>query len=308
MLLGTRPIMTVRDFALLFLICLVWGLNLVITRWVVADHDVPPIFFAGIRFLGVAVFLAPFLWPAPSNPLLLLMVSVLIGSVHFALLFIGLDQANASAAAIAGQLGVPFSTLMSMLFLGEVIHWRRALGIALAFSGVVIIALDPGNIELSFGLAYIITAALIGSAGGILMKSMPQMSALRMQAWVGLFSFAPLLLLSGALESGQAASYLAGGWPVWLATLFAVLGVSVFGHSAFYSLLKKYDVSLLSPLSLMTPLWGVIFGIALLGEPLTLRLVAGAVISLSGVLVIALRPNRKMPEAALGKKVSVGDS
>ena len=81
--------------------------------------------------------------------------------------------------------------------------------------------------------------------------------------------------------------------------------MSVFGHSAFYTLLKKYDVSLLSPLTLMTPIWGVIFGIVLLNEPLTWRLILGAVISLSGVLVIALRPNEKMPEAALGKKAGV---
>lgn len=300
--------MAVRDFALLFVICLIWGLNLVITRWVVADNEVPPIFFAALRFLGVAIFLAPFLWPRPENPGLLFLVSLLIGSVHFALLFIGLGEANASAAAITGQLGVPFSTLMSMLFLGEVIHWRRALGIALAFSGVIVIALDPENIALSFGLLYIVASALIGSAGGIIMKSMPAMSAIRLQAWVGLFSFLPLFAMSEITETRQVETYLAGGWMVWIATLFAIIGVSVFGHSAFYSLLKKYDVSLLSPLSLMTPLWGVIFGIMLLGEPLTLRLVAGAVISLSGVLVIALRPNRTMPEAALGRKIASGDS
>ena len=38
-----------RDFMLLFAVCFVWGLNLVVTRWVVADAGVPPIFFAGVR-------------------------------------------------------------------------------------------------------------------------------------------------------------------------------------------------------------------------------------------------------------------
>ena len=45
--------MSFRDFILLFAVCLVWGLNIVVTRWVVADIGVPPIFFAGIRFAGV---------------------------------------------------------------------------------------------------------------------------------------------------------------------------------------------------------------------------------------------------------------
>lgn len=300
--------MAIRDFLLLCAVCLVWGLNLVVTRWAVADMAIPPIFFAALRFLGVAVCLVPFLFPRPPNLRTLFFVSILIGSVHFALLFIGLQHAEASAVAVTGQLGVPFSTLMSMLFLGEVIRWRRALGIFLAFIGVVVIAFDPGSFSVSYGLLYIIASAFVGSAGGIIMKSMPKISALRMQAWVGAFSFAPLFALSFFTEANQFDAYLNGGWMVWAASAFAILGVSVFGHSAFYTLLKKYDVSLLSPLTLMTPIWGVIFGIVLLHEPVTLRLILGAIISLSGVLVIALRPNEKMPEAALGKKVASGDS
>ena len=300
--------MALRDFALLFAVCLVWGLNLVVTRWAVADMAIPPIFFAALRFLGVALCLVPFLWPRPQNLRVLFLVSLLIGSVHFTLLFIGLQHAEASAVAVTGQLGVPFSTLMSMMFLGEVIRWRRALGILLAFIGVIIIAFDPTSFSVSFGLLYIIASAFVGSVGGIIMKSMPKISALRMQAWVGLFSFAPLFALSFAFETGQVGAYVHGGWMVWAASAFAIIGVSVFGHSAFYTLLKKYDVSLLSPLTLMTPIWGVIFGIVLLNEPLTLRLILGAIVSLSGVLVIALRPNEKMPEAALGKKVASGDS
>lgn len=101
---------------------------------------------------------------------------------------------------------------------------------------------------------------------------------------------------------------MAGGWPVILASLFAIVGVSIFGHAAFYTLIKKYDVSLLSPLTLMTPIWGVIFGIVLLNEPITARLVLGSVISLTGVFVIAVRQNSRMPEAAFGKKLGTGDS
>ncbi|MFN7056647.1 DMT family transporter [Hyphomonas sp.] len=300
--------MAIRDFALLCLVCLVWGLNLVATRWVVADNGVPPVFFAGLRFLGVALCLVPFLFPRPANLRILFLVSLMIGSLHFALLFIGLQHAEASAVAVVGQLGVPISTLMSMAFLGEVIRWRRALGILLAFIGVLIIAFDPTSFSVSFGLLYIVGSAIVGSAGGIIMKSMPKVDALKLQGWVGLFSFAPLFALSAVIETGQVATFLAAGWGVFAATAFAILGVSVFGHSAFYSLLKKYDVSLLSPLTLMTPIWGVIFGIALLNEPLTLRLILGAAVSLSGVLVIALRPNEKLPEAALGKKAATGDS
>lgn len=300
--------MVFRDFILLFVICLIWGLNIVVTRWVVADLGVPPLFFAAIRFLGVAVCLIPFLRPVPPNLKMLFLIAMFIGAVHFALLFMGLAGAEASAAAVTGQLGVPFSTLMSMAFLGETIGWRRGLGIMLAFAGVVLIAVDPNSFTISTGLLYIVASALIGSIGGILMKRMAPISALSMQAWVGLFSFMPLFAVSAIFETGQTSAYFAGGWPVWAATAFAVIGVSIIGHGGFYRLIKKYDISLLSPLTLMTPIWGVIFGIVLLNEPITTKLILGAAISLGGVFVIAVRPNTKMPEAALGKDIGPGAS
>jgi len=295
--------MSVRDFLLLAVVCFVWGLNLVVTRWVIADAGVPPIFFAGLRFAGIALVLCWFLRPIPKNLGMLFLISMGIGAVHFALLFMGLANAEASAVSVVGQLGVPFSTLMSMVFLGETVGWRRGIGIMLAFAGATLIAVNPENFSFSYGLLYIVASAVIGSAAGILMKKMPPISALQMQAWVGLFSFAPLFALSGLTETGGWSAFVSGGAWVWAATVFAVLGVSAFGHGAFYHLLKKYDVSLISPLTLMVPVWGVILSVLLLNEHLSLQLVLGAAISLGGVLVIVLRPNTAMPEAALGDKV-----
>lgn len=294
--------MNFRDFSLLFAVCLVWGLNLVVTRWAVSDAGVAPIFFAAVRFLGIAVLLIPFLRPIPANLGMLFLIAMGIGAVHFALLFVGLAKSEASAVAVVGQLGVPFSTLMSMAFLGETIGWRRGLGIMMAFAGVMLISFDPASFSFSYGLLYVVASALVGSAAGILMKRMPPINAMRLQAWVGLLSFAPLFALSAFIEGPQWRAYVDGGLWVYAATAFAVIGVSIFGHGGFYTLIKKYDISLLSPLTLMTPIWGVVLSVILLGEALTLNLVVGAAISLGGVFVIAVRHNKAMPEAALGKK------
>ena len=297
-----------RDFNLLFLCCFVWGLNIVVTRWVVFDAVVPPIFFAAIRFLGVAILLVPFLRPLPKNLKTLFLISFFIGSGHFALLFLGLANAEASSVSVVAQLGVPFATLMSMAFLGETVGWRRGLGIMLAFAGVLLIAIDPSSFTISIGLLYITAAAFIGAVGTVLMKRMPPISALQIQAWIGLFSFAPLLAISALLERGQVENFMAGGLWVWAATAFAVIGVSIFGHGVFYYLIKRYDVSLLSPLTLMTPVWGIVLSIILLNEAITPQLVLGSVISLGGVLIIAIRPNKTMPEASMGKKLGSGGS
>jgi len=296
--------MTFRDFMLLSAVCFVWGLNLVVTRWVIADAGVPPLFFAGMRFAGIALVLFWFLKPIPKNLSMLFLIAMGMGAVHFALLFMGLANAEASSVSVVGQLGVPFSTLLSMAFLGEVVGWRRGLGIMLAFAGAVLIAVDPTTFTFSYGLLYVVAAAAVASCAGILMKKMPPIGAMQMQAWIGLFSFAPLFAVSGLVEGNADGwnAFIDGGWWVCAATAFAVLGVSVFGHGGFYTLIKKYDISLLSPLTLMTPVWGVVLSVALLNETLTLQLVVGAAISLGGVFVILVRPNKQMPEAALGDK------
>ncbi|MBU6371299.1 MAG: DMT family transporter [Alphaproteobacteria bacterium] len=281
--------MRLSDFLLLSLICLVWGLNLVATRWVVAD--VPPLAYAFLRFALIAVVLAPFLFPAPRNLGLVALVGLCIGGLNFAFLFIALKNGTASSVAIAGQLGLPFSTILSMAFLGETVGWRRGLGMGLAFAGVVLIAYDPNTFGLSLGVAFAVLAALVGSVGGIIMKRMEPIGPFQLQAWVAMVSWPILLPLTLATETGQIAAVQAGGWGFLAALAFSVFAVSIFGHGMFYEIVKKYEVTLVSPLTLMTPVWAVVFGVLLLHETLTPQLAGGAALALTGVGMIAARPN-----------------
>jgi O-acetylserine/cysteine efflux transporter len=291
------------DFALLFAVCLMWALNLVVTRWTVTEGGVPPLFFAALRVGLVAAVLAPFLFPAPRQIGMMFLIAMGMAGIHFGLLFIGLALAGAGVAGVIGQLMVPFTTLLSIMFLGEKIGLYRAVGIVLSFGGVMIIILDPEGFSLTMGVIYLTGAALIGAVANVLMKRIDPMPAMRLQAWIGLFSVLPLLVMSLAAEQDQAAAYVAGDWRVYAATIFAVVGVSIFAHGNFYRLLKRYDVTLVSPLTLMTPVLGVILGVAFLHEPLTIRLVIGALIAIAGVAIIGMRRNRRFPEAAVSDKI-----
>jgi O-acetylserine/cysteine efflux transporter len=135
------------------------------------------------------------------------------------------------------------------------------------------------------------------------MKRIDPMPAMRLQAWIGLFSIAPLALMSVLWETGQADAYLALDWRVYAASIFAVLGVSIFAHGSFYRLLKQYEVTLLSPLTLMTPVMGVVLGVAFLGESVTWQMNVGGIMALAGVGIIGMRRNRRFPEAPVGDKI-----
>ncbi len=288
--------MALRDFGLLFVICLFWGLNLVFTRAVVADS--PPLFYAFVRFACIALVLAPFLVrPLPKQLGLVTLVGLCIGGFNFVLLFLALRYGTASSVAVAGQLGLPITTLLSMWFLGEKVGVYRGVGMALAFVGVLVIAINPGELAFSLGVVLSVGAALVGSIGGVVMKRMDPLPVFQLQAWVALVSWPPPLLASLAFERNQIAETVAMGWPYVAALAFSVFCVSIFGHGMFYALVKRYEVTLLAPLTLMTPIWAVVFGAVLLGERLGPQLLIGGAIALVGVAIVAVRRNRQFPEA-----------
>jgi O-acetylserine/cysteine efflux transporter len=290
------------DLLLLLACCLVWGVNLPLTRWAV--QDVPPIFYAGLRFLCLGLCLFPFLRPFPRQFGLVCIIAMCIGGIHFALLFLGLQHSPASAVAIVGQLGLPMVTVLSIVFLQEKVRWRRILGMTLAFAGVVFIVYKPGTLSLEAGLIFVIASAFIGAVGTIVMKRIEPMPALSLQAWVGVLSFAPLLLLSAFTENNQIASFIGGGPWLWAALAFSVVAVSVFGHSAYYQLLKRYEVTLLAPLTLLTPVVAVAIGIIAMKEPISPNLLIGGGLTLAGVFLVAIRENKSLtPDAVSTAKI-----
>ncbi len=69
--------------------------------------------------------------------------------------------------------------------------------------------------------------------------------------------------------------------------LLALLsGMSISSYLVWFWLLRRYLTSRLMLLSLMTPLFGVIFGAALVGDPIDTRFALGALMVPAGVLIV----------------------
>jgi drug/metabolite transporter (DMT)-like permease len=287
--------MSLRDFALLVLVCLVWASNNIVSKFVVGEMGVPPLFYATVRFAVVALAVFPWLRPVPRPLWRLVVVALLMGGGNFAFVFMGLKTATPSAAAVVSQLGVPITTLLSVFMLGEQIRWRRGVGIALTFAGALAVMYDPHGFALSTGLLYILIAAFLGSLGAVMMKQIEGVKPLQFQAWVGFASLWPLALLTAIFEPGQVDAARAAGWPFVAAVLFSGLVVSVTGHTIYYGLIRRYEANLISPLTLMTPLATIALGVAITHDPFGPRMAIGSAVALLGVLIIALRPNRVMP-------------
>jgi drug/metabolite transporter (DMT)-like permease len=287
--------MSLRDFGVLVLICLVWAGNNIISKIVVAHWGVPPLFYASVRFALVALATSPWLLPAPRPTWRIIVVALLMGAGNFALLFMGFKTASPSAASVIIQLGVPFTTILSVFMLGERIRWKRGVGIALTLAGAVTVMWSPHGLQLSAGLWLIAAAALTGSLGAVMMKQIEGVRPLQFQAWVGFCSLWPLALLSALTEPGGAQAALHAGVPFVAAVLFSALVVSVVGHTAYYGLIQRYEANLIAPLTLMTPLMTIGLGVLITHDHFDLRMGMGAALALLGVLIIALRKNQVMP-------------
>lgn len=298
--------MSLRDFSAFFAVCVFWGLNFVVAKfavtgvpgWVPGFDGVPPLAFAFLRFALLTLFLIPFLRPLPKQWLTLVTVAMGMGAMQYGFIFIGLQTATPSGMALVLQSGVPFATILSVIFLKERIGWIRAGGTALAMLGVVLVIANPAELTLSVGLLFGLGGAFVASVAMILIRKI-DMSPMRLQAWIGLIS-SPILFAGTALmETGQVQAVGQGGWWFAVALLFTVVLVNIYGHGVFYFLLQKYEATLVAPLTLMAPLIGVISGIAITGDPVTATLIAGGLLTLAGAGIVASRPNKQVPKAPL---------
>lgn len=275
----------------LVLVNVLWGFNIVAIK--LSVDRFPPVFLSFLRFLIVGLAVLPWLRIRRGEMRWLLTAAICSGGLQFALMFMGVAlSGNMSSVAIAGQLGVPFATLLSIMLLGERIRWRRWLGISLAFAGIMVIGFSPQVLASARGLLLVVTAAFVGAVGLVAIKRVHELEPLELQAWLAWASLPLLLPLSLLLEHGQLESLTRADRTGWAALFYSAVVASLFAHTAYFALVRRYPVSSVAPLTVLAPLCSVLFSVLLLGDVLDWRMVVGGLMTLSGVAVIIAREGK----------------
>lgn len=275
----------------LLLINLIWGFNIVAIK--VSVDRFPPVFLSFLRFLVVGLVVWPWLRMRRGEMRWLLTAAICSGGLQFALMFSGVAMSgNMSSVAIAGQLGVPFATLLSVMLLGERIRWRRWLGIGLSFAGIVVLGFNPDVFASWHGLVLIVIAAFIGAIGLVAIKRVHELEPLELLAWLAWASLPFLLPLSLLLEDGQLESLRNAGTIGWGALAYSALLASLFAHTAYFALIRRYPVTSVAPITVLTPMFSVLFSVLLLGDVLDWRMIVGGLMTLAGVAVIVVREGK----------------
>jgi O-acetylserine/cysteine efflux transporter len=276
-----------RDSGLAIFVMAIWGYNFVVAK--TGLEELPPIFMMGLRFALSAGLLVPFVTMPRGRMKEVAALSVTLGAAHFSMMFTGLKTVDASTAAIAVQLQVPFSALLATVLLADPPGWRRTAGMVVAFGGVMLIAGEPRFEGTLWALGLVIGAAFVWAVGNVQVKKMGGIDEMALLAWMSVMAAPQLFLISFLLEDGQIAAAQAATWRGWGAVAYQAVAVVAISYGIWYRLLAKHSVSAAVPYTLLVPFFGVACAVVFLGESLTPRIIAGGLITIAGVAIIILR-------------------
>ncbi|MBY0520200.1 MAG: DMT family transporter, partial [Sphingomonas sp.] len=173
------------DLAVVVAMNILWGLNIIAVK--VSVDAISPLTAAFLRQAIVLLVCATALRVVPGRMRALLTLGFLSGGAFYLAVNLSLAVSNnVGALAIAGQLGVPFSLLLSILIYKERIHLPRMIGIAISLLGVGVLVFDPGAVGEIPGLALTALASLIWAMCSILQRGLIGVRVLTIYAWIGL--------------------------------------------------------------------------------------------------------------------------
>ena len=278
-----------RDLGALLLLSALWGASFIFIR--VAVAGLGPFVLVELRVGLAAAGLA--LSAALLRRLPKLRVRwrqfALLGLVNVAIPFSLISAAEinltASLAAILNSTTVMFTAIVAAVWMGDALTTRKVFGVVLGIIGVtVLVGWDPMAVDWAVILS--VGAMLVASLGYALG------SVYAKRTFVG---SSPLVIATGQLTAASllmlplAAVSVPDERPSTIVVL-SVLGLALpstaLAYMLYFRLISNVGPTSTSTVTLLVPLFGLVFGVLLLDEPVGLGTLAGLILILSSVTLI----------------------
>ncbi|MGM9490979.1 DMT family transporter [Ideonella sp. YS5] len=202
--------------------------------------------------------------------------------------FMGLALVTASLERLILYLNPTLVLILSVLFLGKKVHWKQALSLAVSYAGVVLVfgqELSAQGADAALGAALVFGSALSYAIYLVMSGQWVQrLGSMRLAGWAGsiacVFCIGHFLFMI-PIESARVAE------PVlWLSVLNAT-ACTVAPVWMVMMAIERIGPALTSQAGMVGPMSTITMGVIFLGEPFTPVLVAGTVLVLAGVWVLA---------------------
>lgn len=269
-----------------------WG-----TTWIASKEGVkymPAFQLAGIRQgIGGILYVAYFLfkkapWPKGKQWNTIILLSILNFILSNGLSTWGVKYISGGLGAIIGAI-FPIWIVMIMLFKGEKINRLSILGMVVSFGGICYIFYDHLadfiNPDFRFGIFISLFSTVTWAFGSLYTKkkvaSFNPYFSLGLQM---LISSAFILFITEATNTGISMKAIPA--ESWWAIAYLVIVGSVLTFIAFIYTLQKLPAEISSIYAYINPIVAVLIGTLVFGEPLTLFLIVGGIITLFGLYLV----------------------
>jgi O-acetylserine/cysteine efflux transporter len=270
-----------KQILLALIVPITWGLGFTLAK--IGMEQFSPLFIMSIRF-GIAGLVLVWFTKPPWGHMREIFVVALIGStIQYGLTYNGLKGIDASTAALLIQLEGPMLALLSTILLKEKFGLTRALGMGLALAGVCFIVGEPRLDGYLSSVFLLLSGSAVWAFSQILISRLKGLSAITILAWVAIMATPQMLVGSLLIEDGQWQSIMTADLVDWSIIFYLAFIMTVLGYSVWYHLLSNVDVGKVSPFLMLLPVTSIIAGVVLLDEQITVVMIIGGLMIMTGV-------------------------
>ena len=286
------------SYIALFAAIFIWGFAYVVTK--TGLSTVPPMLFALLRYAVASVLLVPLALargglsrlPQPVPWKTLMLMSLTGVTVYYILFNLALAYTTASQTALIQSAFPAIVAIMAFVWLHEHVSRRRVIGIVLAVVGVVLIVAnteaDAGARNPLLGNALAFASVLVWGVYTILAKRMSKADPIAVTATISLIG--TILLIPAVVIEGASVSLSSIPMSGWVPILYLGALASATSYLLYSRALRDIDASLVGTFINLSPVIGVVAGVVVLDESVTVPAVIGGILVLAGVWISSGRP------------------
>ena len=288
-------------------LCLIWGSTWLFIK--IGLTDLPPLTFAGIRFVIASLILFMIIWVRrlrlPRNRKdwwLLALTGFLSFSLNYGLLFWGEQYISSGLAALLQATIPAFGLIIAHFYLpDERMTLAKIAGIILGVAGVGMVFSNQlavaGTLALAGCVALVLSSLFVAYSNVLIKARGKALDPAIISAGQMVFGLIPLLLVGIPLE-GNPFSF---RWTLMaiVSLLYLALVGSVIAFLLYYWLMRNMDVTKSMLIALVTPVVAVLLGMLVLEEELSWRTVVGGAMIMSGIgMIVLTRAKSETPTKA----------
>ncbi|PSO17286.1 DMT family transporter [Bradyrhizobium sp. MOS003] len=281
-----------RDWSLLAVLSILWGGSFFLNG--AALRELTPLTLVFLRVaLGAAILLPPLRMQGIGFPDRMsdwtpfIVIGLLNNVIPFSLIVLGQTFIPSGLASILNAT-TPIFTVLVMAAAGEeALHLRRVAGVALGLAGVI--TLRGWGLETRPGQGLGILLCL----GGAFSYGLAALAARRMLKDAAPLGTATFQLMASTVMMAIVAGVVEQPWHLpmpGLTTWLAVLGLAglstALAYIVFFQIIRRSGATNVMLVTLLIPVTAILLGWLVLGEPISMREIAGAIVIGSALLVI----------------------